>query len=73
MREWLKLARTARNMTMADLADKLNITESYYSYIENGARKKKLDIVFVVRLSEVLGISISDIIRFEAELSEVPA
>ena len=38
MREWLYEARKNKNFTMAEVAAKSNISESYYSMIENGSR-----------------------------------
>ncbi len=38
MREWLYKARKDKNLTMAEVAARSNISESYYSLIENGNR-----------------------------------
>lgn len=38
MREWLFDIRKNKNFTMAEVADKSGISESYYSMIESGAR-----------------------------------
>lgn len=54
MREWLKTLRKDNNLTAAEMADKLGISESYYSLIENGERQKKMDIVLVTRIAEAL-------------------
>lgn len=66
MREWLKTARKAKGLTMAELGAKLNISESYYSQIEAGTRQKNMDISLVRALSEALGLSIKDIVEKEA-------
>jgi len=70
MRKWLKEKRIEKGLTMAQLAEKLLITESYYSLIEAGERQKKMDVVIVVRLSKALDIPITDIIILEAAEEE---
>ena len=67
MREWLRIARQAKGFTMKDLAERLNISESYYSLIENGERQKKMDIAIVNGLSKVLGIPFQKIVEFESK------
>ena len=67
MRDWLKVARKERGLTMAEMGAKLNISESYYSQIESGGRQKNMDISLVRSLSEALGIPIKVIVEKEAE------
>ena len=52
---------------MKDLAERLNISESYYSLIENGERQKKMDIAIVNGLSKLLGIPFQKIVEFESK------
>ncbi len=68
MREWLKAKRTEKGLTMAQMAEKLSITESYYSYIEAGERQKKMDVSLVGKLSAALDIPVEEIFRQEALL-----
>ena len=67
MRKWLKDARTAKNMTMKQIAAELGITESYYSLIENGDRQKTMDISLAKKLSEILSIPVEKIVSMETE------
>ena len=67
MREWLRTARREKKLTMKDMAAALGISESYYCAIENGERQKRLDIMVASTLAEVLGVSVAEIIRQEAE------
>jgi transcriptional regulator with XRE-family HTH domain len=67
MRKWLKDARTAKNMTMKQIAAELGITESYYSLIENGDRQKTMDISLAKKLSEILSIPVEKIVAMETE------
>ena len=68
MREYLVALRKEKNLTQKELARKLDVSESYYNQIENGERQKKMDISLVNRLSLVLGIPITTIIKHENEL-----
>ena len=67
LRDWLKEKRTAKGLTMAAMAEKLDLTESYYSLIEAGKRQQKMDIVLVGKLSAVLSIPVSEIVELEAK------
>ena len=72
-RHWMKLTREQLGMTMKDVADKLNISESYYCSIENGIRQKKMDVSLAASLSAIFGLPISQIIENEMALSgDVP-
>lgn len=50
---------------MAEMAKKLDLTESYYSRIESGERQKKMDLLLVRKLASALGISVEKIIAKE--------
>ena len=64
-RVWMKSKREQLGMTMKDVADKLNISESYYCSIENGIRQKKMDISLAASLSAIFGLPISQIVENE--------
>ncbi len=70
MRYYLVNLRKAKNFTQKQLSEKLDISESYYNQIENGERKKRMDITLISRLSKVLGISVSKLIEYEESLKE---
>lgn len=67
MRDWLIRARTDKGMTMKQMGEALDISESYYSMIEAGERQKRMDLTLVSKLSSVLGIPIADIASLEAK------
>lgn len=71
MREYLVTLRKEKNLTQKQLAEKLDISESYYNQIENGERQKRMDITVIDRLSKALDISVNDIIRYESEAERV--
>lgn len=68
MRNYLLTLRKEKNLTQKELAQKLDVSESYYNQIENGERQKNMDISLVNRLSLVLEVPITTIIEHENEL-----
>ena len=65
MRDWLYQARLEKGLTQLEVAKQLDISESYYSYIEKGERLKKMDISLASKLSVVFGISVQKIVELE--------
>lgn len=65
MRDWLAEERKKRGMTQREVADKLDISESYYNYIESGERQKNMDLAVASKLSVVFGMTIEEIIAKE--------
>ena len=65
MRGWLLDTRKEKGLTQLDVAKKLDITESYYNYIENGVRQKKMDITLASKLSVIFDIPLQRIIELE--------
>lgn len=68
MRGWLKTTRNEKGITMAEMAEMLGISESYYCLIESGERQKKMDIELLIRLSSTLGIPKTKILEYEQKL-----
>ena len=68
MREYLLTLRKEKGMTQRQLAEKLDISESYYNQIENGERQKHMDISLVNRLSMALNVPITQIVECENQL-----
>ncbi len=56
MREWMKQARKEAGLTMKESADKLGISESYYSMIEQGKRQPNLDMALASKLSQLFNM-----------------
>lgn len=71
MRIWLKEKRESLDMTMAQIAQKLGISESYYCMIENGNRQQNMDIALVAKLSTILGMSLIEIANAEERKESV--
>ncbi len=68
MRNYLYKLRKNKNFSQRDMADKLDISESYYCQIEKGNRKQTLDLSLAFKLSEIFNIDINSI--FELEKAE---
>lgn len=68
MREYLISLRTEKGLTQKQIAQKLDIYESYYNQIEKGERQKKMDITLLNRLSLALEIPITVLINYENKL-----
>lgn len=65
MRQWMKEMREKNGITQAQMGEKLEISEAYYSYIESGDRQKNLDLTLAVKLSVIFEIPIQQIVEFE--------
>lgn len=65
MRDWLKQLREEHGLTQKQVGEKLDISESYYSYIEAGDRQKVMDISLARKLSNIFSISVEQIVEFE--------
>lgn len=52
MRTYLKELRKKAGLTQLEVAEKLNIAESYYSMLENGTRQKDMNLSMTVQESQ---------------------
>ncbi|KXK66613.1 hypothetical protein A5N82_13985 [Christensenella minuta] len=53
------------NSTMNDMAKKLDISESYYSLIENGDRQTDMSLSIIEKLAKAFGVSVQTIVKEE--------
>ena len=51
--------RKLRNMTQADLADKVSINKNYLSHIESGSANKVLSLPLLIRISKALDVELA--------------
>ena len=51
--------RKMRNLTQADLADKVHINKNYLSHIESGSANKIISLLLLIDLSKALDIELS--------------
>lgn len=70
MRNYLVSLRKEKGFTQKQLANQLDISESYYNQIEKGERQKRMDITIINKLATALNISMADLIDFENEGGE---
>lgn len=69
MRRYLRELREELGYTQLEISKKLNISESYYSLIENGERQKKLDMTMAKKLADMFGVTLEFIYDHEREVS----
>ncbi len=69
MRDYLAALRKEKNFTQKQMAEKLDISGSYYNQIENGERQKKMDITLLIKLSHVLDVSVETLVNYENALN----
>ncbi len=67
MRKYLKNMRSDKKMTQKQLAEMLGISTQYYSLIENGERQQEISVSLLVKLAEVFGVPVDELIRKEGE------
>ena len=68
MRVWLKKLRNEKKLTQQDIADLTEMSLSNFNLIENGERQKDLDLSLVVKLADILDVSVNYIIEEEEKL-----
>ena len=65
MRDYLQSMRSKSGFTMKQLSQKLDISESYYSLIENGDRQADMSLSIIEKLAKAFGVSVHTIIKKE--------
>lgn len=65
MRTWLIELRQKRKLSQADVAAMINVSQSYYSLIENGERQSDLNLSTAEKLSKIFKISLKKISEYE--------
>lgn len=68
MRDWLKKLRTEKELKQIEIAEKLDMSQTYYNLIENGERQKDLDLSLVIKLAKIFGVSVDYIIAEEEKM-----
>ena len=59
--EYIREAREMCGLTQGDVSSMLNITQSYYSKLENG--KKNIDLVLAMKICSLLKINMKNFIK----------
>ena len=70
MREWLKTIRCNNGYSQQAIAEKLGMTQQYYNYIENGERKKELNLSLVIKIADIFKVDINWIADQERQLNK---
>ena len=56
--KYIKMARERKGISQTEVAKELEVTQSYYSLIENG--KRDVDLAFAFKICDVIGVDIRD-------------
>lgn len=70
MRSYLKKRREELMLSQKDVAKKLGISQNYYCDIENLERQQDMKASILIKLSEILKISASDMLAEERKIAE---
>ncbi|MFI3254397.1 MAG: helix-turn-helix transcriptional regulator [Eubacteriales bacterium] len=65
MKEWLVQLRRTNGLTQQQVAEKLNISQQYFSSIENGTRKENMDIDLATKIGGIFNLTVTEIIDLE--------
>lgn len=71
MREYLKRRREELRLSQKDVAQAIGISQNYYCDIENRERQQDMKASILIKLSEVLKISASDMLAEERKFADV--
>lgn len=70
MRKWLIELRNKADITQAEMAKKLNLSQSYYAQIEAGERQRNLNLLTATSLAKIFKISVATISKYEQAMKE---
>ena len=65
MRDYLKGLRIKNNYTQKEVAEALNISQNYYSYIENGLKQKEISFVLLLKFADFFMVDIGELVAAE--------
>lgn len=66
MRTWLRKARKAKKISVAEMASSVGCTEAYFYRIEVGTRQERLELETAARIAEALGMTLDDVLAEES-------
>lgn len=65
MRKWLRELRVSNKMSQRNVAERLSITQQYYSCIESGQRQAGMSLDMAQKLSGIFDVPIDVILENE--------
>lgn len=65
MRDWMRMARKRRGLSLEVAAARMGVTVGYLSMIERGLRMDSMSLEFAVRVAGALGLPLDNVIRWE--------
>lgn len=67
MRDYLKRLRLEKQYTQKEVAEALNISQNYYSCIENGLKQKEISFILLLKFAEFFDVDINELIAKETD------
>lgn len=69
-RNYLRKLREDRGLSQFQMAEELEISQQYYSLIENGDRQQKMSVDLLVKLAAIFHVRLSELIEMERSEAE---
>lgn len=66
-RTWMKALRMKKGLSQTVTGEKLGMSQTYYSMIESGQRKKELSLELATKIAELFDVPLDTIIAAEKE------
>ena len=70
MREYLKNIRINKKATQKETAEALNISQNYYSQIENGTKAKNISLGLLIKIATYFEVDLGYLIEQERAISD---
>ena len=70
LRDWIKQKRGELGLTQLQVAKAMGVTESYYSYVERGARQMPMDISMAAKLADAFSMTVDEVVALEMNEKE---
>ncbi len=65
LREYLKKIRKEKGLSQKTIANKLSVSQQYYSLIEKGERKDSLSAMMLCKLAKIFDVPVVELINEE--------
>ena len=71
MREWLRNLRISKGLSQQNVSEKINLTQQYYSSIENGDRQTDMSLSIMQKLSDAFNVPLEYIVDQESKINKL--
>lgn len=70
MRDWLRNLRISKGLSQQNVSEKINLTQQYYSSIENGDRQTDMSLSIMQKLSDAFNVPLEYIVDQESKINK---